>query len=460
MTTERQHRTPSHPFGVAFTAPLVLASVLNPINSSLIATAMVGIGVDFHRGPADTAVLISVLYLCSAVAQPTMGKLGPLFGERRVMIGGIVLVLIAGVIGTAGWSFGALVASRALLGIGTSAAYPMAMSLIRRRADATQSGVPSRILGIFSITAQVIAMVGLPIGGVLTGVFGWRAVFFINVPAASIALVLVAIGVPKDDVSIPSDLRRTLAAVDPLGIALFASAVVAALEFLRSPSVQSLRLGAIALALTAALVVWERRFATPLIDVRMLAANRPLVRTYLRQALAALGMYTTMYGVSQWMEQSAGYSPTRVGVLLLPMSAVSIVVAAISSRRGAVRVPLLATGAAFGAAGLVMLLLTHDAPLWSLLAMSLLIGLANGLNSFANQAALFMQSPADQVGVASGLYRTFAYIGAITSASLIGAAFGDHATDAGFHVVGWATVGIGAAVALLTVTDRALPRHA
>ena len=63
------------PFRWTFTAPLLLGSTLNPINSSMIATGLVGIGVDFHSGPGTTASLISVLYLCSAVMQPTMGKL-------------------------------------------------------------------------------------------------------------------------------------------------------------------------------------------------------------------------------------------------------------------------------------------------------------------------------------------------------------------------------------------------
>ncbi|WP_235434386.1 hypothetical protein RND64_07395 [Gordonia sp. w5E2] len=58
-----------NPFGWRFTGPLLMGSTLNPINSSMIATALVGIGVDFHRGPAQTTILISVLYLCSAVAQ-------------------------------------------------------------------------------------------------------------------------------------------------------------------------------------------------------------------------------------------------------------------------------------------------------------------------------------------------------------------------------------------------------
>ena len=76
------------PFGWRFTAPLLLGSTLNPINSSMLATALVGIGVDFQRGPGATASLVSVLYLCSAVMQPTMGKLSTVFGPRRVFLAG------------------------------------------------------------------------------------------------------------------------------------------------------------------------------------------------------------------------------------------------------------------------------------------------------------------------------------------------------------------------------------
>ena len=79
------------PFPWTFTAPLLLGSTLNPINSSMIATGLVGIGVDFHTGPGATASLISVLYLCSAVMQPTMGKLSTLFGPRRVFLAGILI---------------------------------------------------------------------------------------------------------------------------------------------------------------------------------------------------------------------------------------------------------------------------------------------------------------------------------------------------------------------------------
>ena len=98
----------SDPFTTRFVGPLLLGSTLNPINTSTIATALVGIGVDFHRGPGTTTVLISVLYLCSAVMQPTMGKLATLFGPRRVFVSGLIILVAAGVIGTAAPTFGFL----------------------------------------------------------------------------------------------------------------------------------------------------------------------------------------------------------------------------------------------------------------------------------------------------------------------------------------------------------------
>ena len=88
--------------------------------------------------------------------------------------------------------------------------------------------------------------------------------------------------------------------------------------------------------------------------------------------------------------------------------------------------------------------------------MSLLFGLANGFSGFANQAALYTQSSAADIAVASGLYRTFAYFGAIFSSSLIGIAFGSAATDHGLHVVAVAMLVIGAINLLLALLDRRL----
>jgi predicted MFS family arabinose efflux permease len=452
--------TERKPFGWRFTAPLLLGSTLNPINSSMIATALVGIGVDMRTGPGATATLISVLYLCSAVAQPTMGKLSTIFGPRRVFLAGVVILLLGGVIGTLAPSFGFLVLSRALIGVGTSAAYPTGMALVRKRADSLGTGVPSRVLGNFSIAAQVTIVVGLPLGGILAGAFGWRALFFVNVPLALVVLGFTLFGVAKDDPMPHESFRSVVTAIDIPGIALFAGSIVSLLVFLTDLSSPLWWLLAASVVLFVGLGFWERRLARPLIDVRMLAGNRPLQRTYLRQFLTQLASYTVLYGISQWMEQGRGLGPETVGLVLVPFSLVSIVIARVVSGKGWVRWPLIISAVGLVLLAGVILFITSESSILLLVGMTLIVGVINGFNGYGSQATLYLQAPADGIAVASGLLRTAAYVGAIFSSSLIGLTFGSAATDAGLHVLAFVFGGIGLALVALTVADTSIPRVA
>ncbi|BDZ52180.1 hypothetical protein GCM10025867_44210 [Frondihabitans sucicola] len=192
----------------------------------------------------------------------------------------------------------------------------------------------------------------------------------------------------------------------------------------------------------------------------MLAGNFPLQRTYLRQTLVGLGIYVSLYGTSQWMEQGRGLSATQVGLILLPLSGLSLVLARIVSGRGWVRTPLVLAGVALVLTAVVALFVTGSSSVLVLVGMSLLLGFANGFSGFANQAALYVQTSAEDIAVAAGLYRTFAYLGAIFSSSLIGLTFGSRATDAGLHSLAWVLGALGLAVVLLVVADRRIPRVA
>jgi PucR C-terminal helix-turn-helix domain/Major Facilitator Superfamily len=112
---------------------LLVTSTLNPINSSLIATALVPIAHALSVSVGRTAILVSALYLASSIAQPTAGKLAEEFGPRRVSIVGILFVLLGGIIGGVAQDIPTLTVARVLIGIGTSAGYPAAMVIIRRR---------------------------------------------------------------------------------------------------------------------------------------------------------------------------------------------------------------------------------------------------------------------------------------------------------------------------------------
>lgn len=445
------------PFDWRFTLPLMLGSTLNPINSSMIAVGLVSIAADFRTGPGATASLVSVLYLCSAVMQPTMGKLSTLFGPRRVFLSGVAVLLLGGAVGGLAPNLGVLLVSRALIGVGTSACYPTAMALVRRRAQRTGAGVPSRVLGSFSIAAQITVVIGLPLGGVLAGSFGWRALFWVNVPLAVLVIAFAAAAVEHDEPLPRRGPRATVAALDLPGIALFAGTVVALLVFLGALSRPRWWLLATGVVLGVLLVVRERHAVAPLIDVLLLGRDGPLQRTYGRQLLAGLGMYTALYGASQWLEAAGGYTPAQVGLIMLPLSLASIAAARLVSTRGWVRGPLLVGAAMLVASGAVMLVVHGRSPIALLVGMAVLFGLATGFSNVSNQTALYVQTADSDIATASGLFRTFAYIGAIFSSSLIGLTFGPRVSDHGFHLLGWAVVGIGIASLLLTGLDRAIP---
>lgn len=144
----RERERAATPFTWTFTAPLYLGSALNPINSSIIATALVPIASELRVPVGATAVLVSSLYLASAVAQPTAGKLAEVLGPRRVLLSGVVLVLLGGLVGGLGQNLAMLTVARVLIGIGTSAAFPCAMLLIRRRAEGLgMDAPPGGVLG-------------------------------------------------------------------------------------------------------------------------------------------------------------------------------------------------------------------------------------------------------------------------------------------------------------------------
>jgi MFS family permease len=157
-----------------------------------------------------------------------------------------------------------------------------------------------------------------------------------------------------------------------------------------------------------------------------------------------------------WLEQSGGRSASGAGLLMLPCFAVATAVSLYAARRRRVWPLLVAGTAALTAGSASLLLVGSHTPLWALLGVSVLFGLQNGLNVTTNQTVMYRQAPAEQTGVAAGLMRSFMYVGAIGSASLIGLAFHGNATDHGLHTLAaYLTVG-SAAVFAATVFDRNL----
>lgn len=442
-------------FSWRFVTPLFVGSTLNPVNSSLIATALVPIAAGIHVSVGQTTALISALYLATAIGQPTAGKLSQEFGPRRIFLAGILAVLTGGIVGALGGDLTTLIVARVLIGIGTATAYPSAMLLVRRRAD--QAGMaepPGGVLGGLVITGTVTAALGLPIGGVLVDAWGWRTTFLVNIPFALVALAMALAWIPADARGERRTPRDIAAAIDLTGIAAFAGTLVALLVFLLSlPRADWVALG-LAVVIAAFLVWWELRVARPFFDVRLLATNRALTRTYLRYAVTTLCIYTVFYGVTQWLEAGRGMSSQETGLLLLPMSAIGAALAQPLSRRNLVRLPLLLAAGSCLIGSLGVVFLGAATPIAWIVVVTLIFGITLGTTATGNQTTLFAQADAAQIGTASGLLRSFGYIGSIASSAIISVVFHSRVDDPGLHRIGWIMVAVSLAGLLLLLTDR------
>ncbi|SKC35566.1 MFS transporter [Krasilnikoviella flava] len=399
-------------YDTQLTLPLALGSLLNPINSSMIAVALVPIGLAFGAPPTQTVWLVTALYLVTAVAQPVVGRVVDLVGPRRPYLAGTALVGLAGLLGAFAPTFGVLVLARALLGLGTCAAYPAAMFLVRRTTDRSGEGrSTAAVLTVLAVTNQVVMIVGPTLGGLLVGLGGWRAIFLVNVPLAAACLVLGGLRLPR----VPG----------------------------------------------ADLDVGDDAAAHRFIDLRGLAGNRPLLLTYVRVLLTATATYAFMFGDVQWLEQSRGLSEAGAGMLMLPTSVVAVVVASATGRRAPVRPALVIGSVALLLGGAVLAVVQPDSPTWVLVLAGVGIGGMQGLAGLANQKALARQADTGSVGAASGLLRTFMYVGALVSTAAIAVLYAHGPTTAGLHDLALAMVACAALVLVLTLVDRSLrPRPA
>ena len=436
-------------------APMILGSVLNPVNSSIIAVSLVPIGRAYGALPSETAWLVSALYLATAIGQPGTGRLVDTYGPRRLYLLGTALVGLAGLLGTLAPTLGVLIAARVLLGFGTCAGYPAAMFLIRSEARRTGRDSPAGILTALSVATQTVAVVGPTLGGVLIALGGWRTTFAVNVPLALACLIVGSRRLPEHAVTSEQKAGPRL---DFGGIALFAAMLTSLLLFLMHPSAARWPLLLLSAGAGAGFVVWEGRVSEPFLDLRLLGGNLPLLVTYARTLLTQTVSYAFLYGFTQWLEAGRGLKPTAAGLLLLPLFVVGILVSTLTGRRKEVRVKLLIGGVAQIAACAGLLLAGTASPVWLLILIIVIIGIPQGLNNLANQNALYYQADPERIGSAAGLLRTFGYLGAIIASAADGLVFQHTVDTRGLHHLAVFLIVIGALFLALTVFDRSLSR--
>ncbi|MGG3469082.1 MFS transporter [Neobacillus pocheonensis] len=443
-------------FNQKLIAPMVLGSILNPINSSIISVALIPIGQAFGVPSSQTAWLVSALYLATAIGQPVVGKLIDIFGPRLLFLISTSLVGISSLIAIFAPNIWWLVVARVLLGFGTCAGYPSAMYLIRREAERTGKESSTSILTLLAISSQTVAVVGPTLGGLLIELGGWQSTFIVNIP---LSLACVFLGYFRFPRVLGNSFRNEekIPSIDFIGIIFFGITLISSLLFLMKPNWHHVYLLVIAILSGVIFTGFELKTKNPFMDLRLLAGNTPLLLTYTRGLLSATVSYSFIYGYAQWLETGIGLSPSHSGLLLLPMFLTSIIISKTTGKNPAIHRKLIVGSIVQFIAMSLLLFTNHSSSLVYLVVIAILFGIPQGILNLANQNAVYFQASPKQMGASAGLLRTFMYMGAMLASAATGLFLKSEAITLGLHYLAIFSLVI-CFILIITLLDRSLSK--
>ncbi|MBM7505800.1 MFS transporter [Agromyces aurantiacus] len=360
------------------------------------------------------------------------GRLADVAGARRVFVAGLLVFVVASVVGALAPTAGALVAARAAQGLGAALTAPAAMALVMT--IFAPGPRRNRALGLMGAAAGLGGASGAILGGLLTEAWGWPAILWINMPIGILIVVGALVRLPA------TPLRAARPALD-LGGAITATgglvAVVFGLIGVSEDGWLSIRVLLPLLAgvlLLTAFAMLERRAADPLLPPSLLAV-RGLRGANLAVLLSAMAMMPMWFLLTVYLQAIRGAGPVVAGLGVLPTVAMLVLFNALAPRiigRFGVRMPL-AVGLLVAAVGLAWtsILDPQSSFLADLVLPQLVTGIGFGLAFVAGTVAATSRVPVERAGIAGGVYTTSQQVGgAIGLAVLAAVATGTGADQA------------------------------
>ncbi len=429
---------------------MALASLLAPLNSSMIAVALPAVRSEFHVGVGPLTLLVSSYLIAVAVCQPLGGRLGDAAGHLRVVMVGLVAFVVCSAAAAAAWSFESLVVFRSLQGIGAAFVMPNAVAYLRRQAAPGQLG---GVLGTNGAAISAGAALGPIVGGLLLVLGDWRWLFLANIPVSVVALGMVLRARPDRGSGLKA-LRLDVITLIALaggftGLTLLGSAVR-----LHSAALVALGLTVVPVSLAVYWLRYRQR-GHAIVDLRLFT-RRNYGAAAAGTALSNLVMYGALVAMPVYLRDVSGMGDGVIGILLFSMSVAMVAIAPFAGRssdRLGSR-PLILAGAVALLAAAVALALTMGHVATALLAIPLmLIGVGLGIAQAAQSSAALRAWPPEMAGSAAGTFSMMRYVGSVTGTAIIAAVLGAHPTVGSFQLLfailaGFAAVNVGVAMAI------------
>ncbi|KQW45167.1 MFS transporter [Nocardioides sp. Root1257] len=305
---------------VAASLPMFMATLDNLVMTS----ALPVIQGDLGSSVGQLSWFMNAYTLTFATFMLPAATLGDRIGRRRVMLAGITVFTLASIASALSTTSEALIAARAVQGLGAAAIMPLSLTLL---AAAVPPAMRAAAIGIWGGVSGLGVALGPVIGGAVVEGVSWQAIFWLNVPVAIVALPLIVVAI--------SESKGAWQRLDPAGVLLLGGAVFLGIwgivhgndDGWSDPRV----LGPLVLAglLLPAYVLWARGRSYAVLPLRLFAERKFAVANVIF-LMFTLGMFGTVFLLAQYLQVVQGYTPLQAGLRTLPWTAAPMVVAPIA----------------------------------------------------------------------------------------------------------------------------------
>lgn len=434
-------------------AVLAIAGASFSLLQAIVSPALREMQLELETSTSTAAWILTGYFLSASVAIPILGRLGDMFGKKRMLVLSLVALAAGLVVSGIGDTIGVVIAGRIVQGIG-GAVFPLSFGIIRD--EFPRERVPSGI-AMISALLGIGGGIGIVLAGPIVDHLSYHWIFWGPLIPVALALVGAVLFVPESPI-------RARGRVDLVGAGLLSLWLLALLVGVTEGeqwgwgSARVVGLFAAAAALLAIWLAVESRVAEPLVDMRMMR-DRTVWTTNVASFLFGFGMMGSFILVPQFvqMPESTGYgfgaSVTEAGLFLAPSTAFMLLASPLSGRLSATvgsRVPLL-FGAFFCTLSFFLLALVHGAP-WTIYLGTAVMGVGFGL-AWASMANLIVAAVRpDQTGVATGMNTIMRTVGGAIGGQLTAVVLSVSVTADGFPAETGFTAGFLVAAAALVVT--------
>jgi EmrB/QacA subfamily drug resistance transporter len=390
------------------------------LDNTIVNVALPSIQRSLHMSISSLEWIVTAYALTFAALLITGGKLGDLYGRKRMFIAGLVVFTLASLACGLAPSAGFLIGARAVQGVGAALMNPATLSIITATFPPKERG---QAIGIWAGVSALALAIGPLIGGLIVDNINWHWIFYVNVPVGVVGII-VSRWVIAESRDTSHEQSIDLPGLVTSGGALLALSY-ALIEGNRhgwgSPEIVGLFVGA---AVLLAVFIWlELRQRLPMLDLSLFKIGS-FAGANIVAMLVSLGMFGVFFFISLYVQNVLGYSPTKAGAIFLPMTIPIILIAPIAGKLSDRVGSRWLMGAGMAILGVSLLLYQRiglHTGFWSLLPQLVLGGVGMALTMSPMTSAAMGSVPTDKAGVGSGVLNSFRQVGGSLGIALMGA---------------------------------------